>query len=198
MRPFLALTALILLPIALALTTGCGEPKITRTPENEVIDLSGNWNATDSRLLADTLIAQALQNPWADDFKKTNNRTPVVKIGRIKSLTDGDVINTNIFVEDLVRALNNSGKVRSVASTSEADQAREERKEQDVHASEATRKPGFQETGADYLIIGTIEVQNDQAGGKRQKFYSANVKLTDIKTQEQVPFNGKISKLVER
>jgi hypothetical protein len=198
MRPFLALSALILLPTTLALTTGCGETEIIRTSENEVIDLSGNWNATDSRFLAEALIAQALQNPWADDFKKTNNRTPVVKIGRIKSLTNGDVINTNIFIEDLVRALNTSGKVRSVASTSEADQAREERKEQDVHSSEATRKPGFQETGADYLIIGAIDVQDDQAGGKRQKFYSVNVKLTDIKTQEQIPFNGKISKKITR
>ncbi len=199
MRPFLALTALILLPTALALTTGCGDQKITRTDENAVIDLSGNWNATDSRLVAEALIAQALQSPWADDFKKANNRTPVVKIGRIKPVTNGDVINTDIFANDLVRAIVNSGKARAVASTSESDQAREERKEQDVHASETTRKPGFQETGTDYLIIGTINVQDDQAGGKRQKFYSTDLKLTDVKTQEQVWFgNKKISKLVER
>jgi hypothetical protein len=198
MRPLLALTAFILLPTTLALTTGCGEQKITRTDENAVIDISGNWNATDSRLVAEALIAQALQSPWADDFKKVNNRTPVVKIGRIKPITNGDVINTNIFADDLVRALISSGKARAVASTSEVDQAREERKEQDVHASEATRKPGFQEIGTDYLIIGTIEVQDDQADGKRQKFYSTTIKLTDVKTQEQIPFNKKISKVVER
>lgn len=199
MRPILALTALILLPTTLALTTGCGDQKITRTDENAVIDLSGNWNATDSRFVAESLITQALQSPWADDFKKANNRTPVVKIGRIKPITNGDVINTDIFANDLVRAIVNSGKARAVASTSESDQAREERKEQDVHAGEATRKPGFQETGTDYLIIGTINVQDDQAGGKRQKFYSTDLKLTDVKTQEQVWFgNKKISKLVER
>ena len=199
MRQLLALTAFILLPTTLALTTGCGEQKITRLDENTDVELSGNWNAGDSRRGAEALIAQALQSSWADDFKKANNRTPVVKVGRIKPVTNGDVINTDIFANDLVRALVNSGKARAVASTSESDQAREERKEQDVHASEATRKAGFQETGTDYLIIGTINVQDDQAGTKRQKYYSTDLKLTDVKTQEQVWFgNKKRSKLVAR
>ena len=80
-----------------------------------------------------------LFSSWSGIYSPKVNRTPVVKIGRIKPVTNGDVINTDIFANDLVRALVNSGKARAVASTSETDQAREERKEQDIHASEATR-----------------------------------------------------------
>jgi PBP1b-binding outer membrane lipoprotein LpoB len=198
MRPIFA-AALILLPATLALTTGCGGTTVTRTEENAVIDLSGNWNATDSRQVADALIADCLEFPWADQFKAKNNRIPVVKTGRIKVVTNGDVVNTEIFTNDLQRALLRSGKAQPVASNSETDQAREERKDQDVNASEATRKESFQETGTDFLIIGTINVQDDQADGKRQKFYSVDLKMTDVKTQQQVWIgNKKISKLVKR
>jgi penicillin-binding protein activator len=198
MRTLLA-ASLILLPTALALTTGCGGTTITRTEENAVIDLSGNWNATDSRQVADALIADCLDFPWAEQFKMKNNRVPTVKTGRIKVITNGDVVNTEIFTNDLQRALLRSGKAQPVSSNSETDQAREERKDQDINASEETRKESFQETGADFLIIGTINVQDDQAGGTRQKFYSVDLKMTDVKTQQQVWIgNKKISKLVER
>ena len=199
MRSHLFLAALVLVP-TLALTTGCGGgPKVTRTEDNAVIDLSGNWNATDSRKVADVLIADCLEFPWADQFKIKNNRIPTVKTGRIKVVTNGDVVNTEIFTNDLQRALLRSGKAQPVASNSETDQAREERKDQDVNASETTRKESFQETGADFLIIGTINVQDDQANGKKQKFYSVDLKMTDVKTQQQVWIgNEKISKLIER
>lgn len=200
MRPLLATVAsLLLLSGSLALTTGCGGKTVTRTEENAVIDLSGNWNATDSRMTADALIADCLEYPWADQFKSKNNRIPLVKTGTVKVITNGDVVNTEIFTNDLQRALLRSGKAQPVSSNSEKDQAREERKDQDVNASETTRKESFQESGADFLIIGTINVQDDQAGGKKQKFYSVDLKMTDVKTNQQVWIgNKKISKLVER
>jgi PBP1b-binding outer membrane lipoprotein LpoB len=199
MHPFLAATALLLLPATLALTSGCGGTTVNRTESNAVRDLSGNWNATDSRVTAEALIADCTARPWADNFQKTHNRVPVVKVGRIRVVTNGDVVNTEIFTNDLIRALVNSGKAEAVASNSENDQAREERKQQDVQASEETRKESFQETGADFLIIGTINVQDDQADGRMQKFYSTDLKMTDVKTQKQVWLgNHKIAKDVKR
>jgi penicillin-binding protein activator len=198
MRPTLLLAALVLVP-TLALTTGCGGTTVTRVDENTDVDLSGNWNAGDSRRVADKMIADCISFPWADQFKAKHNRIPTVKTGTIKVITNGDVVNTEIFTNDLQRALLRSGKAQPVASNSEKDQAREERKDQDVNASEATRKESFQETGADFLIIGTINVQDDQAGGKRHKFYSVDLKMTDVKTQQQVWIgNEKISKVIQR
>lgn len=195
----LAPLALVLALVpGLALFTGCGEKTVSRTDTKAVRDLSGNWNATDSRVTAEALVDQALKLPWADNFQKKNNRLPVVKVGKIIVRVD-EPINTTIFTNDLIRAIVNSGKAEAVASSAEATQAREERKEQDVNASEATRKESFQETGADYLIIGEINTQNDQEGGKMQKFYSTDVKLTDIKTQKLVGlFNHKIAKDIDR
>ena len=198
MRSPLLLAALVLVP-TIALTTGCGGPTVKRVDENTDVDLSGNWNAGDSRRVADKMVADCTSFPWADQFKAKNNRIPLVKTGTIKVITNGDVVNTEIFTNDLQRALLRSGKAQPVASNSEKDQAREERKDQDVNSSEATRKESFQESGADFLIIGTINVQDDQANGKKHKFYSVDLKMTDVKTQQQVWIgNEKISKIVQR
>lgn len=196
---FLRLTACVAIAAGLVVSAGCGGTSVQRTDERAVVDLSGNWNATDSTQVADAMIADCLSRPWLENFTKTNNRVPVVKIGRITVRTNGDVVNTQIFANDLVRALINSGKAEAVASNAENDQAREERKQQDVNASEATRKESFQETGTDFLIIGEINVQDDQAGGTKQKFYATDLKMTDVKTQKQVWLgNKKISKVVSR
>lgn len=197
---FTRLTACAAFATSLVLFAGCGGGQtVDRKDERAVVDLSGNWNATDSTLVADALIADCLSHKWLENFNKTNNRVPVVKIGRITVRSNGDVISTQIFANDLVRALINSGKAEAVASNAENDQAREERKQQDVNASEATRKESFQETGTDFLIIGEINVQDDQAGGVKQKFFSTDLKMTDVKTQRQVWIgNKKHSKIITR
>jgi penicillin-binding protein activator len=196
------LAAVFAVPVALVALAGCGDDAVTvhRTDTNAVRDLSGNWNATDAQETAKALIAKAMAQPWADDFRAAHNNTkPVIKIGRIRVEVPGEVIDTDIFTDDLVTALQESGKVKVVASNAENDQAREERKQQDVHASDATRKESFQETGSDFLLVGTIKTQNDQQGGQQQKFYAITIKVTDVKTQEQIGFwSHKIEKDVSR
>jgi uncharacterized protein (TIGR02722 family) len=195
--------ALLTIPaaiIALGLA-GCGDAVVVQRTDNDAVrDLSGNWNKTDSQLTAKALIAKALAQSWADDFRTAHNGAkPIIKIGRIRVEVPGEVIDTDIFTNALVTALQESGKVRVVAANSENDQAREERKQQDVNASETTRKESFQELGSDYLLVGKIATQNDQQGGQQQKFYAVSIRLTDVKTQEQIGFwNKEITKDVSR
>lgn len=190
--------ALVLVP-GLALLTGCGETTVTRTDTKAVRDLSGNWNATDARIAAEKMVDASLKGAWIENFTKANNgKNPTVKVGDIKVRVE-EVINTSFISDPLLEALINSGKVDVVASKSEAGQAREERKEQDLNASEKTRKASFEEIGADFLIIGEISAQNDQSGTQQQKFYKATLKITDIKTQKIVGlFTQNIAKDVER
>jgi len=189
-------TATLALPLGL---TGCGDDKtVDRTDPNAVRDLSGNWNATDSNQLANKIIADVVNAPWITNFQTKNNRNPVIKVGKVVNRSSEE-INTNIFTNDIRRALLNTGKVDVVASTSEDAQARDERHDQDVNASAETRKESFQETGTDYLLEGAIEVQNDQSGNEQQKFYAADLNLTDVKTQRLIWEGGnKIAKDIDR
>ena len=193
--PLLACLALV---PALALLPGCGKT-ITREDVNTVRDLSGNWNDTDSRLTAEAMTVDALKAAWIDNFKAKANKNPTIKVGRVVVRTNGDVINTEIFTNDLLRAFTNSGRVDVVAGGNEAEQIREERSQQDKNASEATRKESFQETGADFLMTGTINVADDQEKSEKVKFYSVDLKLVDITTGKLAWLgNHKIKKFVER
>lgn len=194
------LSLVVLAACAIGGTTlaGCGKT-VERVSQDTVIDLSGNWNDVDSKQVAEAMIADSLKRPWADDFRAKKSKTPTVKVGRVVVRTDGDVINTEIFTNDLIREYINSGKVDVVASNADTEQTRAERTDQDKNATEDTRKEAFQEQGADFLLTGTIGVQNDQEGGKSVKFYSVDLKLTDIQSQRQVWIgNKKIKKFVER
>lgn len=194
----LALVLLAALAVPTFMVAGCGKT-VQRVDQNTVIDLSGDWNDVDSTQTAQAMIADSLTNPWADNFRAKKNQDPTVKVGRVTVRTNGDVVNTDIFTNDLVRAFINSGKVAVVASNSETEQTRAERADQDKNASEATRKESFQEQGSDFLLTGTIGVQDDQDGGKKVKFYSVDLTLTDIQSQRKVWIgNKKIKKFVER
>ena len=57
--------------VALALLSlaGCAqETRITRVDSGVVTDLSGRWNDTDSRIVAESMVKEALEYPWLNNF----------------------------------------------------------------------------------------------------------------------------------
>jgi hypothetical protein len=128
-------------------TTGCGT-SVKRMEAEDVKDLSGAWNDTDSRLVSEEMIKDALARTWLRDYVRKHREQPAVIVGDMRNLSH-EHINMHTFVADIERAMINSGKVRFVASSTERRSVREERRDQDLHASEATRKPMGQELGAE-------------------------------------------------
>lgn len=178
------LMAFLLLPLLLA----CGT-KVERMDVNTTKDLSGNWNDTDSRLVAETMIQECLNGAWyAKALRESKGKEPVVIVGTVNNDTM-EHINTGVFIEELQRALINSGKVEFVASSSERGEIRQERLEQDEYASEATRKAFGQEVGADYMLSGVLSSIVDQEGRKSVVFYQVNLKLINIETNK-ILWNG--------
>jgi hypothetical protein len=188
-----ALGALLLLG-ALA---GCA-PSVTRLETTEQKDLSGAWNDTDSRLVSEEMIKDALGHPWIDNFQRDKRKPPVVIVGEFRNLSH-EHINTNTFVADLERALINSGRVEFVAARAERGDIREERKDQDIHAREDTRKAMGQELGADYMLKGTINTIIDAAGKTQVRYYQVDLTLISMADNRKVWIGQKkIKKLVER
>jgi len=182
---------------ALALS-GCGGTSVTRMDANEVKDVSGRWNDTDSRLVAEEMIPDCLSRPWYGKASSELGKNPTVIVGSVKNQSQ-EHISTDTFVEELQRALINSGKVEFVASKGERGDVREERMDQDTNSSEETRKAHGQETGADFMMSGTLNQIVDQEGGKSVRLYQINLKLLNMKTH-QIAWNGqkKLKKFVKR
>jgi uncharacterized protein (TIGR02722 family) len=190
---------LSLLALAGVLATGCASgPQIQRMDANTVTDVSGRWNDTDSRLVAEEMIQDSLSRPWLASAQQRKGAAPAVIVQAVRN-NSMEHINTATFVEDLQRALINSGRVQFVASADERQSLRQERADQDVNASEATRKAHGQETGADYGLSGTINAIQDKDGGVSVMLYQVNLKLVDMQSN-QIVWNGqkKIKKAITR
>lgn len=196
----MARLSLLLAAGAAALTlSACGGTSVTRMDAGEVKDVSGRWNDTDSRLVAEEMISDCLAQAWYPRaLKETGGKEPTVIVGTVRNQSQ-EHINTDTFVEELQRALINSGKVEFVASKNERGEVRDERLDQDTNAAEETRTAHGQEAGANYMLSGTLNQIVDQEGGKAVVYYQTNLKLLNMKSNK-IAWNGqkKIKKFVKR
>ena len=176
--------ALLICPFLLA----CGT-KVKRMEIEQTKDVSGSWNDTDSRDVAKAMIEDCVNGAWyAKALKEKGGKEPVVIVGTVRN-DSMEHINTNTFIEELQRALINSGKVEFVASKDERGELREERLDQDEYSSEATRKAFGKEVGADYMLSGVLSDIKDKEGSKSVVFYQVNLKLINIETN-RILWNG--------
>jgi len=188
---------LVLLSLSILTLAACGGTKVSRKDVSEEIDLSGAWNDTDSQMVSKEMINDMLDQRWLSVYKKSNKKAPTVIVGRIRNLSH-EHINTNTFVADIERAVINSGEVEFVASRDERGEIRDERKDQDLHASEATRKAMGQEAGADFMLQGSINTIIDAEKRTQVRYYQVDLTLISMKDNRKVWVGQKkIKKLVE-
>ena len=161
-------------------------------------DRSGRWNDTDSRLTAEAMIKDALARPWSQRFTQIMGRKPVVTVGPVLNRTH-EPLNTQTFVQDLERALMQSGQVQFVADAGQRQEVPQERLDQAQHTRVDAVKPTGQESGADFMLQGTINSLVDELDGTRAVFYQVDLELIDIASNVKV-WQGqkKVKKLVER
>ncbi|OIR04704.1 hypothetical protein GALL_130880 [mine drainage metagenome] len=182
----------------LALFAGGCSTEVQRVDASKAIDLSGAWNDTDSQLVAEEMMRDVLNRVWIDDFNREHKRQPAVIVGEIRNLSN-EHINVNTFVSEVERNLINSGRVQFVASSTERQEIRDERKDQDLNASEATRKAMGQEKGADFMLKGTINTIIDVSGKTQLRYYQVDMNLISLADNRLVWMGQKkIKKLVER
>lgn len=174
-------------------------PTVERTEVDKTIDLSGRWNDSDSRMVAEEMISDCLARPWLNNYRfKHSGQPPTVIVGHVKNRSH-EHINVQTFVKDLERALLNSGSVQFVASAAERDQIRDERVDMASNASDETMKGPGQEIGADYMLIGSINSIRDDTGGKAVMFYQTNLELVDMDNNMKVWIGDKkIKKLIKK
>ena len=195
-RPIMVGISAILISFLLS---ACGPAvRVTRVSPDTVTDLSGYWNDTDSRLVAQKMIGDLQTAPWVDRFEQANNRKPVVIVGRIVNRSY-EHIDVETFMKNLEEAMVNGGILNFVASAKERGQIRAERRDQAANSSEDTQKEPGQETGADFMLIGNISSIVDKEGGETVKYYQVDLELDNIATNEKVWIGEKkIKKIVNR
>jgi len=194
MKAALAATLCLIMAFGLA----CQKKVVTRIDTEEVTDLSGRWNDTDSRLVSETMVKDCLNHPWLSQHMRAASKPPVMIVGIIRNKSS-EHIPVTTFVSDIERAYINSGLVDVVASAIERGELREERADQSRYADEETVKQFGKELGADYMLNGYISTIVDQEKDTKAVYYQVDLTLTDIETNRKVWIGQeKIKKLVER
>ena len=173
----------------LALTligTSCNPRKVERVSADQTIDLSGRWNDSDSRMVAEAMVNQVLGAAWIDNFAKENEgKKPVVIVGLIYNKSH-EHINAATFIKDVERAFINSGRVRLVQAADKREELRKERAaQQEFSTAESTKKWG-KELGADFMLNGDINSIVDTYKKEQVNFYQTNLELSNLETNEVV------------
>lgn len=187
--------------LSLLLTIGSCTAGVTRLApgQDTDIDLSGSWNDTDSRLVAEDMIGDLLLKFLKrDDKLQTSFSKPVIMVGDIINKTH-EHIDSATFIKDIEKGLVINGDVILVTNSSFRQKLREERKSQAGYSSTQQQKNIASELGAEYLLLGSISSIVDVKGDQKVIYYQVNLELTSV-TTNQVLWIGdkKIKKYIGR
>ncbi len=172
--------------------------KVTRIDPSEQVDLSGRWNNTDSRLVAEDLTKEILGDKWVSGYQNGHNDAkPVVVVGFVSNKSH-EHIDAETFMKDVEQSFVKTGKVRLVQGGKKREELRAERADQQTNATVSSMKKFGLEQGADYMLQGSINSIVDSEKRKKVVYYQVNLELTDMQSNEVVWIGDKkIAKYVK-
>lgn len=177
------------------LAFSCGPSnQVKRVDADTQTDLSGKWNDTDAKRVAEKMTTNILSGGWLQEA----GSDPVLIVGNINNNTM-EHINTGLFIREIEKAIVNSPKVQMVADAEQRKQIRKERLDSHKYAENPAALA--QELGADYMLVGNIDanVEKNMDGTKAAKFYDVTLELIDVEKNRKVWIEDKeIKKVIQR
>ena len=182
--------------ILLLLITSCAR-QVSRVNPDQAYDLSGRWNDTDSRAVADAMITDLLASDRFKEYAKEKGRKPAIIVGLISNKTSEHIDAAN-YIKKLELAIFNSNVADVVESDAFRGKLREERAQQQDFANPATMAKWGEETGANLMLFGEMTSETDTYNKKRVVNYITTLILTDTETNKRVWYGQKeIKKLIK-
>jgi penicillin-binding protein activator len=175
----------VLLVLVVVTIPGCQTRKVTRIDPATQVDLSGRWNDSDSRKVADQMIFALFDSDRFKEYAKTRGAKPVILVGTIRNKT-AEHIDADNFVKKFEVVIHNSNVADLVESSDFRDQLRVERLEQQEFADPATVKRMGNEAGADLILFGAITSETDTFNNRRVVNYVTTLFLTDVETNKRI------------
>ena len=179
------IVAVAAISVASLMITACSR-QVTRVSTDETIDISGSWNNSDSRMVAQELTTQILNGPWIGNYAQAHPaKKPTVIVGLVQNKSH-EHIEAETFVKDVEGAFITTQRIRLVQGGKKREELRAEKADQQTNASVSTMKKFGLENGADYILQGSINSIVDSHKRQKVVYYQVNLELTDIQTNEVV------------
>ena len=176
--------SILLVSLAL-IVVSCASRQVSRVDPAAQIDLSGRWNDTDSKQVAEEMIRDVMSKPWLERFTAQNRKPPVVIVGVVINRSH-EHIEAETFIKDMEREFINSGRVRVVENDFFREKLREEKQQQQTNASVDTQSRIANELGADFMLFGTINSTVDQYKKEKVVNYKVNMEMVRLESTEKV------------
>lgn len=163
----------------------CQTRQVTRLDPATQIDLSGRWNDSDSRKVADQMIFDLFDSESFKQYASNKSAKPVIILGSILNKT-AEHIDANNFVKKFEAVIHNTGVADLVESDEFRDKLRVERTEQQDFADPSTVKQMGLEAGADLMLFGEVTSETDTYQNRRVVNYIITLFLTDIESNKRI------------
>jgi uncharacterized protein (TIGR02722 family) len=189
-------TLFVLLLLAM-ITLSCQTRKVTRIDPSTQVDLSGRWNDTDSRKVADQMIFDLFESDKFKEYAKQLGRKPVIVVGLISNKTS-EHIDADNYVKKFEAVIHNSNIADIVESDAFRDKLRVERTQQQDFADASSAKQFGKELGADVMLFGEMTSEVDTYNKKSVVNYITTLFLTDVETSKRIWYGqNEIKKFVK-
>ncbi len=176
------LTGIILLSIFF---DGCARRSVTRLDPSQQVDLSGRWNDTDSRMVAETMVTQFLSSPRYQEYTEAKGSRPAIVVGIIQNRTS-EHIDAENYLKRFELEIFNSGRADLVEGSEMRELIRQERAEQQEFASPESAARWGKELGADLMLFGVMTSETDTYRNRRVVNYITTLYLTDVETAKRI------------
>ncbi|MBY0433923.1 MAG: penicillin-binding protein activator LpoB [Cyclobacteriaceae bacterium] len=163
---------------------------VTRVDPSQSMDLSGRWNDTDSREVANAMIADLLASEKFKAYAKEVGKKPAIIVGLVRNKTS-EHIDADNYIKKIELAIFNSGVADLVESDTFRDKLRVERAQQQDFADPSTIAQWGKETGANLMLFGDMTSETDVYQKRRVVNYITTLFLTDMETNKRVWYGQK-------
>lgn len=173
-----------LLILSLLILSSCAR-QVSRIDPSQQIDLSGRWNDSDSRQVAEKMTSELLNSTTFKEYASALGKKPAIIVGQISNRTS-EHIDANNYIKKFEVSIFNSGLADLVESEEFRDKLRLERAQQQDFADPATMAQWGKELGANLMLFGEMTSETDTANKSRIVNYVTTLFLTDMETNKRI------------
>jgi uncharacterized protein (TIGR02722 family) len=168
----------------LTLCVSCART-VSRVSPDKQIDLSGRWNDSDSRTVAQKMTNDLLTSDKFKEYSKDLNKKPSIIVGLIRNKTS-EHIDADNYIKKFELAIYNSNTADLVESDDFREKLRQERAEQQDFSQSNTASKWGKEQGANLMLFGEMTSETDVYNKRRVVNYVTTLFLTDIETNKRI------------
>ena len=178
-------SSICMVSAALLLTVSCAGPRAftkgTYEDPEVIALLDDRFSENDMQLIAKKMVNSLLTSPQI----AAGSGAPAVMVGSMRNRTT-EHIDMVMLSDKLKTALIQSGKFRFVDVMNRRDIAEEYEYQQSGYVNPNQAKAPGSQTGADYMLTGTLTSNVQQVGKDKLVYYKATFQLTNLLSSEIV------------